>query len=248
LAGQLAQGEISLDRFLKELARPRTADLGEVQLDLDRSRRCGYPEVVFGEGKTVATLAKIFRRLLATGADAFGTRIGPDAAADLVREFPAGRYNPVARTFCVPAGVGDNSPPRPQGRVTVVTAGTTDLPVAEEAAETARWMGAAVSLVADVGVAGPHRLPSHLETIRAADAVVVVAGMEGALASVVGGLTGAPVVAVPTSVGYGASLEGVTALLAMLASCAAGLVVVGIDNGFGAACAVARILGPNPGR
>ncbi len=126
----------------------------------------------------------------------------------------------------------------------VVTAGTADLPIAEECQATLRAYGFGAALVADAGVAGLHRLLAHLELLQAADAVVVVAGMEGALASVIGGLCAAPVVAVPTSVGYGAGLEGVTALLAMLASCASGLVVVGIDNGFGAACAVARILGP----
>lgn len=231
LAGRLAQGEISLDQFLKTLAQPPTADLGDVQLDLDRSRRCGYPEVVFGSGKSVATIAKTFHRLLASGADAFATRIGPETAAELSREFPTGRYNAVGRTFLVP-NANENGAARPRGRVAVVTAGTTDLPVAEEAAETGRWMGAAVSLVADVGVAGPHRLPSHLETLRAADAVVVVAGMEGALPSVVAGYVAVPVIAVPTSVGYGANLGGLAALLSMLNSCAANVTVVNIDAGF----------------
>jgi hypothetical protein len=266
LATGLAEGKISLDQFLQELARPRTADLGEVQLDLDRRDRCGYPEVVFGEGKSVATIAKIFRRLLAAETDVLGTRIGAETAAELSREFSNGCYNPVGRTFTVLAveqikgvtqgGSGSASalpsdspgkalakPVAPgkvaaqgnfnrPGIVVVVTAGTTDLPVAEEAAETARWMGAEVTVIADVGVAGPHRLLAHLETIRRADAVVVVAGMEGALPSMVGGYVAAPIVAVPTSVGYGANFGGMAALLSMLNSCAANVTVVNIDAGF----------------
>jgi NCAIR mutase (PurE)-related protein len=268
LAAELAGGRISLDNFLQELAKPRTADLGDVQLDLDRRQRCGYPEVVFGEGKSVATIAKIFRRLLAAETDVLGTRIAAEPAAELSREFPTGRYNPVARTFTIPAAgrgkvaaspgatgsasvhsktllakpptealaepvaPGANVAPKPHGIVVVVTAGTTDLPVAEEAAETARWMGAEVTVVADIGVAGPHRLLGHLEAIRRADAVVVVAGMEGALPSMVGGYVAAPIVAVPTSVGYGANFGGMAALLSMLNSCAANVTVVNIDAGF----------------
>ncbi len=229
LAGQLAQGEISLDRFLREMARPITADLGDVQLYLDRARRCGFPEVVFGEGKSLAVLEKIFRRLLEEGSDMLGTRIAAEPAAELCRLFPQGHYNAVARTFRISGHTGERPP---QGCVAVVTAGTTDLPVAEEAAETARWMGAAVTLVCDVGVAGPHRLLAHLEEIRRADAVVVVAGMEGALPSMVGGYVAVPVIAVPTSVGYGANLGGMAALLSMLNSCAANVTVVKIDAGF----------------
>jgi NCAIR mutase (PurE)-related protein len=159
--------------------------------------------------------------------------------------FAAGYYNPVGRIFRIPllsTGAEPDGRPRVSGRVTIVTAGTSDLPVAEEARETALWTGARVNMVQDVGVAGLHRLLEALPVLSDADAVVVVAGMEGALASVVGGLTAAPVVAVPTSVGYGSSLEGVTALLAMLSSCASGITVVGIDNGFGAACATVRVL------
>jgi len=229
LAGQLAQGEISLDHFLRELARPKTADLGDVQLDLDRSRRCGFPEVVFGEGKSLAVLEKIFRRQLDEGSAVLATRIAAEPAAELCRLFPQGQYNAVGRTFRIPARSAER---QSQGCVAVVTAGTTDLPVAEEAAETARWMGAAVTLVADVGVAGPHRLLAHLEEIRRADAVVVVAGMEGALPSMVGGYVAVPVIAVPTSVGYGANLGGMAALLSMLNSCAANVTVVNIDAGF----------------
>ena len=239
LAADLAAGRISLDHFLQELARPKTADLGDVQLDLDRSRRCGYPEVVFGQGKSVESIERVFRRLLAEGFGALATRIDADQAAALSERFPEGRFNAIARTFTIAAahGAGDdsigsaaNAPTT--GRVAIITAGTTDRPVAEEAAETARWMGAEARLIFDVGVAGPHRLLAHLDEIQAAAAVVVVAGMEGALPSMVGGYVACPVIAVPTSVGYGASLGGMAALLGMLNSCAANVAVVNIDAGF----------------
>ena len=210
-----------------------TADLGEVQLDLDRARRCGYPEAVYAEGKSVGTLAKIFRRLLEAGEPVLATRVKPDAAAALAAEFPQARYNAVARTIRIdPQRAGEPSPKPKRGRVAVITAGTTDLAVAEEARETAEWMGARVVLIQDVGVAGPHRLPARLGEFRDADAVVVVAGMEGALPSVVGGYVSCPVIAVPTSVGYGASFGGIAALLGMLNSCAANVTVVNIDAGF----------------
>ncbi len=230
LAGDLAAGRISLDHFLREMARPNTADLGVVQLDLDRSRRCGYPEVVYGEGKSAETIERVFRRLLGSGFGAFATRINADQAASLSQAFAEGKYNASARTFSVSTAAGPATTSK--GRVVVVTAGTTDLPVAEEAAETARWMGAEAKIIVDVGVAGPHRLLAHLDEIQAADAIVVVAGMEGALPSMVGGYVASPVIAVPTSVGYGASLGGLTALLGMLNSCAANVAVVNIDAGF----------------
>ncbi|HEX3997978.1 MAG TPA: nickel pincer cofactor biosynthesis protein LarB [Pirellulales bacterium] len=229
LAEQLSRGTISLDHFLRELGRPKTADLGDVQLDLDRSRRCGFPEVVFGEGKSLATIERIFERLIAEGADVLATRIAAEPAAALLERFPRGNYNLIARTFRIAV---EMESPNTGGLVAVVAAGTTDLPVAEEAVETARWMGAAVTLVADVGVAGPQRLLDHLDEIRRADAVVVVAGMEGALPSMVGGHVAAPVIAVPTSVGYGANFGGLAALLSMLNSCAANVSVVNIDAGF----------------
>jgi NCAIR mutase (PurE)-related protein len=232
LAEQLARGQISLDHFLQELARPKTADLGDVQLDLDRSRRCGFPEVVYGQGKSADTIERVFRRLLADGFGALATRIGAEQSDQLSGRFPAGHYNAVARTFTVAAEPKNPPETNNYGRVAVITAGTTDLPVAEEAAETARWMGAVVQVIVDVGVAGPHRLLAHLDEIQQADAVVVVAGMEGALPSMVGGYVACPVIAVPTSVGYGASLGGLTALLGMLNSCAANVAVVNIDAGF----------------
>ena len=229
LARQLLGGDLPLDQFVNTLAPDRSADLGEVNLDLDRSARCGFPEVVYGENKAVQTLAKTFRRLLAEGHPVLATRVSPDKAEQLRGEFATGRYNSEARTFRIPAGADES--PR-VGRVTVVTAGTSDRPVAEEAAETVDWMGVQVELVHDVGVAGPHRLRSHLDKLVACDAIVVAAGFEGALPSVVGGYVPCPVIGVPTSVGYGASFGGLAALLGMLNSCASNVTVVNIDAGF----------------
>jgi NCAIR mutase (PurE)-related protein len=213
--------------------RQVTADLGEVQLDLDRRRRCGYPEVVFAEGKSVATLQKVFRRLLAQGDNVLATRVAAEVASALLSSFPGGRHNAIARTFRIDASEPQKArETRLTGKVAIITAGTTDLAVAEEARETAEWMGASVTVIQDVGVAGPHRLPARLAEFDGADAIVVVAGMEGALPSIVGGYVDCPVIAVPTSVGYGANLGGIAALLAMLNSCAANVTVVNIDAGF----------------
>ena len=236
LAGKLLSGELSVTEFAGRLSPPAIADVGEAQLDLDRARRCGFPEVVFAEGKTVEAMEKIFRAMIDNGVDLLATRMAPEQAAQLSAKFPAGRYNPVGRTFRIRRAAdeagGREGEPTASGRVTVVTAGTSDLPVAEEARETAVWTGATVNLIQDVGVAGPHRLMANLNLLRDADAVVVVAGMEGALPSVVGGHVGCPVIAVPTSVGYGASFGGLAALLGMLNSCAANVTVVNIDAGF----------------
>jgi NCAIR mutase (PurE)-related protein len=232
LAKLLLAGEISLEQFLHRSGG--IAPLGEAQVDLDRTRRCGFPEVVFAEGKTVEVMEKIFRSLMDHGADVLATRMLAEQAVGLKEKFPSARYNPVGRTFRIPHldGGSDVSETANAGRVTIVTAGTGDLPVAEEARETAIWTGASVRLISDVGVAGPHRLAANLSELLDADAVVVVAGMEGALPSVVGGYVACPVIAVPTSVGYGASFGGVAALLGMLNSCAANVVVVNIDAGF----------------
>ena len=235
LAGQLATGKLTVEAFAEQLRRPGIADVGEAQIDLDRHRRCGFPEVVFAEGKTIAALEKIFAAQLQYGVDVLATRMSAEKAAALQPKFPAGYYNPLGRVFRIPMaenGRGEDLPQRAAGRVTIVTAGTSDLPVAEEARETAVWTGAEVAMVQDVGVAGPHRLPANLAQLRGADAVVVVAGMEGALPSVVGGYVACPVIAVPTSVGYGASFGGLAALLGMLNSCAANVTVVNIDAGF----------------
>ncbi len=212
-----------------------------VTLDLDRQRRCGFPEVVFGPGKSVEQLREIVALLVEHGQPVLATRITPEQAAGLAAAFPEGRYNAVGRTFrlaCAPSVRVEPSPsPSLKGRgtaahVAVISAGTGDLAVAEEARETLEWMGVQVTMIHDVGVAGPQRLAARLADFQDADAIVVVAGMEGALPSVVGGYVACPVVAVPTSVGYGANFGGVSALLSMLNSCAANVAVVNIDAGF----------------
>jgi pyridinium-3,5-biscarboxylic acid mononucleotide synthase len=242
LAARLIAGELSLDEFVKHAASPMVADVGDAKLDLDRPRRCGFPEVILAEGKTVAVIERLFRALLDHDSDALATRVSPEQAAELLSKFPNGRYNAVGRTFrieggglgtSVPSGTGTQcARGGGRGKVVIVTAGTSDLPVAEEARETALWTGAEVTLVQDVGVAGLHRLTTNLPLLEGADAVVVIAGMEGALPSVVGGHVACPVIAVPTSVGYGASFGGVAALLGMLNSCASNVTVVNIDAGF----------------
>lgn len=230
LAEQLLQGQLSEDQFLRQLAQSVSGDLGDVQLDLDRLRRCGFPEVVYGEGKTVDALQKIFVRLLEANQPVLATRVSALQSERLLTDFPSGKYNPVGRTFRVET---DNEQDSARvGRVALVTAGTSDQPVAEEARETLDWMRVEVRMVQDVGVAGPHRLPAHLDQFQNVDAVIVVAGMEGALPSVVGGYVACPVIGVPTSVGYGASYGGTAALLGMLNSCAANVTVVNIDAGF----------------
>ncbi|MDX3187003.1 nickel pincer cofactor biosynthesis protein LarB [Streptomyces sp. MN03-5084-2B] len=213
-----------------------TADLGFARVDLDREHRQGLPEVVYGPGKTPAQIAAIASTLLAhnTG-PVLVTRVEAEPAQAVLAEVPGGRYESGARLLVWrPAATSAFT-------VAVAAAGTSDGPVAEEAAEVAAAIGLSVDAVTDVGVAGIHRLLAEADRLRAADAVIVVAGMEGALASAVGGLVACPVIAVPTSTGYGAGLEGVTALLAMHASCAAGITVVNIDSGFGAAMAAFRL-------
>jgi hypothetical protein len=235
LAARLLSGEISIQDFVGRAAGPTIADVGPAQVDLDRHRRCGFPEVVFAQGKTVEAIERIFRALVEHGHDVLATRMTAEQAAELLPRFAGARYNPVGRTFRIPLpeqpAAADGQRPD-AGRIAIVTAGTSDLPVAEEARETALWTGAEVTLIQDVGVAGPHRLTASLPLLQGADAVVVVAGMEGALPSVVGGHVACPVVAVPTSVGYGASFGGVAALLGMLNSCASNVTVVNIDAGF----------------
>jgi hypothetical protein len=212
-----------------------SGELGFATVDLDRERRQGLPEVIFGPGKSAAEIAAIAETLLTASTGAvLTTRVAPDVAADIAHQHPSVQHDPVARTLVWRQG------PSLGHRVAIVTAGTSDGPVCAEAATTARVIGLDVAEYRDLGVAGLHRLLARLAEIRRADAVIVIAGMEGALASVVAGLVAVPVVAVPTSTGYGAALDGVTALLAMLSSCAAGVTTVNIDNGFGAAIAVYR--------
>ncbi len=215
------------------------AELGFATLDLDRAQRCGFPEVILSEGKTAEWTEAAVRRLREAGQDVFATRVSDHQAAHLAGHFPDAQQDRLARTFWLPTPAWK---PANLGFVQVVTAGTGDLPVAQEALVTARVMGARAELIADVGVAGIHRILRHRETLTAADVVIVVAGMDGALPSVVGGLVDGPVIAVPTSIGYGAAFGGVAALLTMLNSCAAGVAVVNIDAGFKAGYVAARMI------
>ncbi len=214
-------------------------DIGHTRVDHGRAARQGFPEVVFGAGKTRRQVVEIVERLVARSPNVLVTRTDEDTFGEVRNVATDAEWHAAARMIRIRRDLEE----RGAGEIAVVTAGTSDIPVAEEAALTAEAMGNRVSRVWDAGVAGIHRILAERERLREARVVVVAAGMEGALPSVVGGLVSVPVIAVPTSVGYGAALEGVTALLAMLSSCAAGVTVVGIDNGFGAACAVARIVG-----
>ena len=231
-------GRTRVEEALARLRLVPVEDLGFARLDTHRELRQGMPEAIYAEGKEPEQVVAIAERLLDTTSSAvFATRTSPEIAAALLDRFPDADHDETARLVVLrretKAGLGT---------VLVVSAGTSDLPVAEEAAATAGALGAVVERLADVGVAGVHRVLAEQEAITSADVVVVVAGMEGALASLIGGITPAPVVAVPTSVGYGASFEGLAALLGMLTSCAAGITVVNIDNGFGAAMAALRYL------
>jgi NCAIR mutase (PurE)-related protein len=241
LLEELQAGDIGVDEVVRRVRRLPYTDLGFARVDHHRSLRQGLPEAVYGPGKAVQHCVAIVGDLLSEpdGGPVVLSRASEEQARATMEAHPGGERK-------VTTVVWRPAPARPE-TVAVLSAGTADLPVADECTATLQAIGFRPTLVADCGVAGVHRLLDHIDLLQSAAAVVVVAGMEGALASLVGGLTPAPVVAVPTSVGYGASLEGVTALLAMLASCAPGLCVVGIDNGFGAAWAVGRMLGA-PGR
>lgn len=228
---QLLNGVISPEAAASQAGltiREKTATTPVAQIDLDRERRCGFPEVVYSPGKTAPAIVEIFHRLHDAGQDAFATRVADEQAHEAMSAIPDLIFNPVARTLRWPL---DKQKPT-QGKVVVITAGTGDLPVAEEALETVRWMGCETDLIVDVGVAGPHRLPAQAHRFADADAIVVVAGMEGALPSVVGGHVACPVIGVPTSLGYGANFGGLSALLSMINSCAANVCVVNIDAGF----------------
>jgi NCAIR mutase (PurE)-related protein len=243
LIDDLRSGACSPDDAVMKLRRLPFAELGFAKVDHHRALRQGLPEAVYGPGKTPSQCAAIVTEMLASGGGpVLLTRADDAQVVASLEACPDGHRTPLEpEAGRLSTVIWREQPERP-GRVIVCTAGTADLPVAEESSAVLRAFGFRPSLLADCGVAGVHRLFASIDEITEADAVVVVAGMEGALASLVAGLTPAPVIAVPTSVGYGASLEGVTALLAMHASCAAGITVVGIDNGFGAACAVGRVL------
>jgi NCAIR mutase (PurE)-related protein len=238
LLAEVASGHLTPESALNRLRHLPFEDLSFARVDHHRQIRQGHPEVVFCAGKTVGQVVGICERLAEHAGSFLGTRASEEMAVALRRRFPDLDWNPVARTVHLAS-----RPSAPSvGFILVVAAGTSDLPVAEEAAVTAAAFGHGVGRLVDVGVAGIHRLLAENERLGAADVLIVVAGMEGALPSVVGGLVRRPVIAVPTSVGYGAAFGGLAALLAMLNSCAAGVTVVNIDNGFGAAAAASRIL------
>lgn len=239
LLGAVQQGRCSVDDALDRLRDLPFEDLGFAKLDHHRALRNGFPEVVFGQGKTPEQVVGIATRLAAAGGNVLVTRLAPEAGEALARAVPGIVHHREARLAVLHQ---QEVPAPPDGPVLVVSAGTADLPVAEEAALCAEVMGNAVERLWDVGVAGIHRLLAQRERLWRAAVIIVVAGMEGALPSVVGGLVQVPVVAVPTSVGYGANLGGLAALLGMLNTCAAGVVVVNVDNGFGAAAAATRIV------
>ena len=234
---RVQDGSLPLDQAARALTSQREVDLGFARIDTDRVRRRGLPEVIYCPGKTSEQVVGIARSMREAGQNVFGTRVSQEQIDALLKEESAVKHHEAARAFTL-----DVSPlPPPHGLVTIVCAGTSDIPVAEEAALTAERMGARVERVFDVGVAGLHRLMHRVDLLRSARAVVVVAGMEGALPSVVGGLIDRPVIAVPTSIGYGVHLGGIAPLLAMLNSCVPGVTVVNIDNGFGAGVAAAMI-------
>jgi pyridinium-3,5-biscarboxylic acid mononucleotide synthase len=233
----IRSGVVTPDEAVGRLGRLPFADVGDALVDHHRSLRQGMPEAIYGPGKSPEQCVRIVGELLEHGT---GTVLLTRASIDQAKATTAVHGPALEKGGCLAWRVPDTIRVE---RVLIVTAGTADSAVADEAAVTLEAHGFSPDRLHDVGVAGLHRLLAHLDRVTGADAVVVVAGMEGALASVVGGLTGRPVIAVPTSVGYGAGLDGVTALLAMHASCASGVTVVGIDNGFGAACAIVRALG-----
>lgn len=230
-------GGVGRDEVLRAFQAAPIADLGFALVDTHRALRKGFPEVIFGAGKTPEQVVKIAAKILAHEQRVLITRITPEHARALRRKFKRAVHHEMAR--CVT--IEKMAQPKRRGTIAVVCAGTSDLPVAEEAAVTAEAMGNHVERICDAGVSGLHRLLSRIDTIRSANVVIVVAGMEGALPSVVAGLVSRPVIAVPTSIGYGASFGGVAALLGMLNSCGSGVTVVNIDNGFGAGYAASQI-------
>lgn len=234
---QVARGELSPEKAEQLLRQGGEHHLGYARVDTDRHRRRGLPEVIFCPGKTPEQVAGIVGSLKSAGQNALATRATREQFACVLAAHPEAHFHETARMIAVRVTPASE----PVGQVAVVSAGTADLPVADEAALTAEWMGARVDRVYDVGVAGIHRLMNQLHRLRAARAVVVVAGMEGALPSVVGGLVDRPLIAVPTSIGYGMNFNGLAALLAMLNSCAPGVSVMNVDNGFGAGVAAALI-------
>jgi NCAIR mutase (PurE)-related protein len=231
LLEQVRGGRTSPDEALEQLRDLPFEDLGFAKIDHHRALRAGMPEVIFGPGKTPDQTVEIFSRLSLRGHNVLATRVSPEQASAVLERMPLVSHNLLARTLTLK----QNDALLGKGSIVIVSAGTSDTPVAEEAAVTAEIMGNCTERIYDVGVAGLHRLLTHRESLQRARVLIVCAGMEGALPSVVGGLVGVPVIAVPTSIGYGAAFGGLTALLAMMNSCASNVSVVNIDNGFGAA-------------
>jgi len=238
LLGDVKGGSTSVDEAMEFLRQLPYQDIGCAQVDHHRELRQGMPEVIFGEGKSVSQIVRIMTAMADKGSNILVTRLTADKSREILQAFPAANCHDEARCLTLQQHVPE---PRGRGTILVISAGTSDIPVAAEALLTARFLGNATEHVYDVGVAGIHRLLARQEILEAASVIIVVAGMEGALPSVVGGLVDKPVIAVPTSIGYGASFGGIAALLGMLNSCAAGVTVVNIDNGFGAACAASLI-------
>ncbi len=231
------RGDLDLPEALQMVSTHGIDEMGFATIDTDRLHRTGIPEMIYAAGKTTDQVRQIAERMYKNGSDVLASRVTPEMSIAIKEVIPMAEYNEMARTVNYRHKKDQN----PKGYIAVVAAGTSDMPVAEEAAETARFLGNEVKTVYDVGVAGIHRLFHKMEVIREARVIIVVAGMEGALGSVIGGLVDKPVIGVPTSVGYGANFEGLSALLSMLNSCANGISVVNIDNGFGAACQASLI-------
>ncbi|MDB6027881.1 MAG: 1-(5-phosphoribosyl)-5-amino-4-imidazole-carboxylate carboxylase [Verrucomicrobiales bacterium] len=237
LLEQFRAGKVSRDKVLQTFQAPPTADLGFAKVDLHRSLRKNFPEVIYGAGKTPEQIVRIGKEIMKREQRFLVTRLSPEAARLVQSKFKGSTYHKLARCLTF-----QKTPLRKRaGKIAVLCAGTSDLPVAEEAAITADIMGNHVERISDIGVAGLHRLLGKLEAIQSATVLIVVAGMEGALPSVVAGLVNKPVIAVPTSIGYGANFGGLAALLGMLNSCGSGVTVVNIDNGFGAGYAASQI-------
>ena len=240
LLASVQSGGLDIETALAKLDAGTAEVLEMAAVDTDRQRRTGHPEVVFGQSKEAADIVAILERLHAAGQPGLVTRLAEDKAAEVLDALPQAHWHRRARVLHL-EGPGQAPSPKTRGNIVIVCAGTSDIPVADEAAVVAEAFGHTVERIWDVGVAGLHRVLHHRETLATASTVIVVAGMEGALASVVAGLVPCPVVAVPTSVGYGASFHGLAALLGMLNACATGVSVVNIDNGFGAAMMAMRI-------
>lgn len=240
LLERFKQGSLSSSKLIDKLKSLPYENLQFARLDYHRKLRVGIPEVIFCDGKSEQQIADIVSAMVLKKHPVFATRLKDSVGANLKKQYPNGHYNQLARTFSLQTGVKKDT--KSAHEVALITAGTSDIPVAEEARETLDFLGITVEAIYDVGVAGLHRFLGEEEKLSQAKVLIVVAGMEGALASVVGGLSSRPVIAVPTSIGYGTSFNGLSPLLAMLNACSSGICVVNIDNGYGAACAAHRII------